>query len=105
MTISMDEAAGWDATKRQQDKAEGTLRLGEYHPGANIAKQYLQSRWLKLIQYEEALASCAIEGNRIAQVSCETLRRLRNKEPISDRYLMGLAWTIWELENANTETD
>ena len=40
---------------------------------------------------KEAMASCALSGNRTAEICLGTLNRLLNNEPVSDRYLMGLA--------------
>lgn len=42
----------------------------------------------------ESFSSCAIDGNRFAEVCGETLRRVMNHEPVSDRYILGLAWAI-----------
>ena len=80
---------------------ENTLQIGEIHPASHIAKRFLMSKGLKLLKYHEALASCALSGNRLAEICCETLRRLQAKEPVSDRYLMGLAWMVWSMENIN----
>ena len=84
----------------------GTLRPGEPHPAA-----YPAFRWIEHIPLADkmlALASfnsCAIEGNRIAEVCAETLRRLLAGEPVSDRYLLGLAWMLREMEDAKTQTN
>lgn len=43
---------------------------------------------------QESLASTALSGNRSAEIMSETLRRLLNGEPVSDRYLLGLAWFL-----------
>lgn len=73
----------------------GTLQNGEYHPSADSAMIFMKSLPLKdLVLWAESFASCAIEGNRLAEVCSETLRRLMAGEPVSDRYLLGLAWTI-----------
>ena len=47
-----------------------------------------------LAGWQEAFSSCAIEGNRLAEVCSETLRRLLIGEPVSDRYVLGLAWAM-----------
>jgi hypothetical protein len=39
-------------------------------------------------------SSLAIEGNRLAEVCYGTLRRMIDGQPVSDRYLLGLAWEI-----------
>lgn len=75
----------------------GTLKEGEYHPAANSAMLYIKSLGRnELMLFEESFCSCAIEGNRLAELCAETLRRILNNEPVSDRYLLGLAWTIKE---------
>lgn len=75
----------------------GTLAEREPHPASEIARSFLASK--DLSKYVEPLASCAIEGNRLAEVCTETLRRVMAGEPVSDRYFMGLAWAVWRLEN------
>lgn len=79
----------------------GTLEEGEIHPACKIAhgfiRTYLQENDGALLI--EALASVALSGNRLAEVALETLERLLSKQPVSDRYLMGLAWMLWEMEN------
>jgi hypothetical protein len=74
----------------------GTLKIGEYHPCADIAMQYLRDK--NLFIHLESLSSCAIEGNRTAEICLGTLNRLLNKEPVSDRYLMGLALFLLDYE-------
>ncbi len=77
----------------------GTLEYGEPHPSAWTAKQYLSGLGTpKLWEFQEAFAGCAIEGNRPAEICSETLRRLLASEPVSDRYLLGLAWAIRDME-------
>lgn len=79
---------------------QGTLNEGEFHPAAHIAMEYVKESLLKYSPFtlQEALASTAIEGNRLAEVASETLHRLLAKEPISDRYLMGLAWMLYKMD-------
>lgn len=74
---------------------KGTLKIGEFHPAARSAMAYVKTYGLK---YMEPFASCAIEGNRHAEICLETLERVFSGEPVSDRYLLGLAWTIKEME-------
>lgn len=77
----------------------GDLLPNEPHPSSSSALEYLSSLGLqKLFEYQEAFASTAIEGNRLSEICCETLRRLLAKEPVSDRYLLGLAWSIKSME-------
>lgn len=85
-------------------KHEASLEEGEVHGGAEIAREYLNGVWFtdRMIMHREALASCALAGNRLADICCSTLDRLDRKESVSDRYLMGLAWTIYGLENGGS---
>jgi len=46
----------------------------------------------------ESLASSALAGSRTAEICLETLRRVTVGDPISDRYILGLAWFLKELE-------
>lgn len=70
----------------------GTLFTGESHPMAHDALRFVMGFGIaRLRQQREAMASCAIEGNRMAEICGETLRRVLNHEPVSDRYILGLA--------------
>ena len=80
----------------------GTLQVGEPHPAARDALHYLKGLGSNLLEYQEAFASTAIEGNRLAEICSETLSRLLASEPVSDRYLLGLAWTVREIEVSNS---
>jgi S-adenosylmethionine:diacylglycerol 3-amino-3-carboxypropyl transferase len=78
----------------------GTLAIGEPHPAAFYARQYLASlSFEELSIYQESFASCAIEGNRMAEICSETLNRLLTGLPVSDRYILGLAWAIRDIKN------
>lgn len=80
--------------------SQGTIKEGEYHPAANSALAYINAQgFKKLIQWQEAFASCAIEGNRSAEICSETLDRIMTGKTVSDRYLLGLAWTIRQMED------
>jgi hypothetical protein len=75
----------------------GTLRPGRPHPAARSALAWIRTQPLPtLLQWQEAFASTALEGNFAAEVYCETLRRLLEGEPVSDRYLLGLVWVMRE---------
>lgn len=79
----------------------GTLAPTEAHPSAQFAMDYLRSIPLcNLFMHREAFSSCAIESNRLAEVCAETLRRVIDGEPVSDRYLLGLAWAIRDMEQS-----
>jgi len=82
----------------------GTLAEREPHPMAEEALCYLSRiPYDKLLQYQGVFASCAIEGNRVGEVCGETLGRLLDKEPVSDRYLLGLAWMIRDMEEEGND--
>lgn len=72
-----------------------TLRLFEPHPAAHAAFAFVakHSR-TELAMRQHSFSSCAIEGNRLAEICAETLRRVMNGEPVSDRYILGLAWAM-----------
>ena len=74
------------------------LNLGEPHPAAKSALQYVLQRIQDPLLIE-AIASCAIESNRMAEICLGTINRIKEAKPVSDRYLLGLAWFLKELED------
>lgn len=81
--------------EEMMEPERGTLEQTEQHPAAFMALDYIRTIPLQeLLLKQEALATCAIEGNRLAEVCLATLNRLLNKQPVSDRYLLGLAWFL-----------
>jgi len=89
------EPAGIDARVDALVSERGTLAAGEPHPMAQDAYDYIFTFGLEeLYRHLGALSSCAIESNRLAEVCAETLRRVLDREPVSDRYLLGLAWYL-----------
>jgi hypothetical protein len=88
--------------ERVAEDPRDSLRPTEPHPAAEIAREYLVKHLKDDAVLREALASCAIEGNRMAEVCLGTLKRISALEPVSDRYLMGLAWFTYSL---NKEKD
>lgn len=85
------------------DEEYGTLKIGEHHPAADSAmtwfKRYVRrNSAMDIVILQQSLASTALSGNRLAECCSETLRRLLAGEPVSDRYLLGLIWTIREME-------
>lgn len=86
------------------EDTHGTIKEGEYHPAADSAmawvKEWMMIDLARLLRTEEAFASTALSGNRLAEICLETLRRLEHGEPVSDRYLLGLAWTLRNMEEA-----
>ena len=88
----------------KEEVSRGTLQAGETHPSAYTAMRYIRSLGIgKLFEVQEAFSSCAIEGNRLGEICSETLRRIMNGEPVSDRYAMGLAWALWDMEEMAEE--
>lgn len=83
-------------------EGRGDLAPSEPHPVSPEALRYLTSLGIpKLTSYLDSYASCAIEGNRLGEICAETLERLLSKKPVSDRYLLGLAWSIKLMEESN----
>lgn len=81
------------------------IRADEFHPAARSAYRWLKGFMITnrddYLRYKEALASSALAGNRQAEICMGTIERLRTSQPVSDRYLLGLAWTILHLHNAD----
>ena len=74
---------------------KGTLAGMETHPAALDALEWMRHLdWEELLKWQEAFSCCAMEGNRVGEVCGETLERLTTGQPVSDRYLLGLAWVI-----------
>jgi len=71
----------------------GTLAVGEIHPAARSAFAFIRA-CPDLALWLEAFASTALEGNRSSEICGETLRRVLAGESVSDRYVLGLAWTM-----------
>lgn len=76
--------------------SRGTLKEGEPHPVAYSAMKWFRENVTlhDIAQWKEAFASCAIESNRMGEICIETLNRLTEKKPVSDRYLLGLMWMM-----------
>jgi hypothetical protein len=87
----------------------GTLRPDEHHPAADDALAWLNRHFARkpeaAFRLLEAFSSTSIEGNRLAEVCAETLRRVLAREPVSDRYLLGLVWTIRQMEEASADNE
>lgn len=80
-------------------ESKGTLKPTEYHPAADSAKRYISTLGFERISLlRESFASTSMSGNRLSDVCLETLERLLSSKPVSDRYLLGLAWTIKYME-------
>ena len=78
------------------------LNSGEPHPAVEAvesARQYLLSiPFEQLCLFQEAFSSCAIEGNRLAEICSETINRILTGKPVSDRLLLGLVWAIGDMK-------
>lgn len=75
----------------------------EHHPAANAAYRWLKGFMVSnakvYAEYRDLLAIAAAAGNRQAQICTGTIKRLQAGQPVSDRYLLGLAWTILHMHN------
>jgi len=84
--------------KELKTDGKGTILEG-FHPSATSAIQYIFQLPIKdQMRIKESMASCALSGNKYAEICYETYRRMTNGEPVSDRYALGLAWFIKEME-------
>lgn len=77
---------------------EASLDMGEFHPMAPNALRYIKKNLTAW--HIEALASSALEGSRTADICLSTYNRIQKGLPISDRYVLGLAWFVKELVDA-----
>lgn len=83
-----------------EEQIKDTLGPTEVHPAARDALDYLKSLTpSQMSMLKEAFASCTIEGNRLSEVCLGTLNRLTEGAPVSDRYLLGLAWATRSILN------
>lgn len=73
----------------------GTLGIEEPHPSTPNAYRWILSKSVAdLIRWQKSFVSLALENNRLAEVCSETLTRILTGQPVSDRYLLGLAWAM-----------
>ena len=87
-----------------EEQTRGTLVGTEPHPASLEAMAWIRSMpHTDLMMWQESFASCAIEGNRLAEVCCETLSRLLSGDMVSDRYLLGLAWAMRYVDDTEVE--
>ena len=79
-------------------RLDTTIKDGEYHPAADGAMEWLKDFMLtnptEYLKIKESLASTALSGNRLSELCVSTIYRLAKSKPVSDRYLLGLAWTV-----------
>lgn len=78
-----------------------TLNLGEIHPSAPSAMGYVKSKLAdpEFFRIKESLESIAM-FSRSHEICHETLQRIESNEKVSDRYLLGLAWFLKELDES-----
>lgn len=80
-----------------------TIKDGEFHPAARSAYRWLKGFMMTnpedYTRSRLALSIAAESGNRQAQICMGTIERLASSQPVSDRYLLGLCWTILYLHN------
>lgn len=81
-----------------------TLNVGEFHPSSSSAMAYVKAKLFdpEFFFTKEAIASNAMSGSRHCELCFDTLTRIENNEPVSDRYLLGLAWFLKELDEVGT---
>lgn len=79
--------------------SDGVLRPGEYHPATDAAFKYLAELPLDtLTEHMKTLANQAVAGSRCAGVCLHTLNAMLSGNQLADRYILGAAWTVKELE-------
>jgi hypothetical protein len=80
---------------------EATIQDGEYHPIADDAMHWLRQFMLtqphEYAIIKESIYSTALSGHRASELCASTITRLANSEPVSDRYLLALAWLVRSL--------
>ncbi len=88
---------------------ENSLKEDEPHPAAYDAKQWISDylvgvasdkAHINAFMLVESLASVALSGNRMAEICLSTLQRLLNSQPVSDRYVLGLAWFLRNMQES-----
>jgi hypothetical protein len=79
------------------------IRSDEFHPASRSAYRWLKGFMVTNSEdyrkYKLAIEMAAESGNRQAQICLGTINRLKYSQPVSDRYLLGLAWTILHLHD------
>lgn len=71
------------------------LNEGEHHPSTWDAFKFIKGLSMsRLSMAMEAFSSCAIEGNRLAELCAGTLQRIMSNQAVGERYILGLAWEL-----------
>jgi len=77
------------------------IKANEFHPAARQAYRWLKGFMITntadYSRYRTALEIAAASHNRQAEICMGTINRLKAGQPVSDRYLLGLCWTILSL--------
>jgi hypothetical protein len=92
-----EENADFCNACRDDMEGPGTLAPTEPHPAALDAHKYVllvRADFHTWAIMSEAFNSTALTGNRLAIVCSETIMRLDKGWPVSDRYMLGLAWAV-----------
>ena len=86
-------------SKNSKPASLGPGDLGtEPHPAAYLALKWLRSLGdERLFRIQQVIQANLVVGNKTSEVCAETMRRLMAGEPVSDRYLLGLAWMVREV--------
>lgn len=85
-------------TSRPLTTSSADLLPGEPHPAAHSALAYVRGiPSAELMVIQEGFASTALSGSRSSQICLETLQRVMDGRPVSDRYVLGLAWALREI--------
>ncbi len=74
------------------------LNQSEPHPSAISAFDYVKNQMISKPHLAESIASTALSGNRAAEICLSTIERIQAGDTVSDRYVLGLAWMMKELE-------
>ena len=89
--------------------SKATIADGEYHPAADGAMTWLKTLMIndpkRYVTIKESLYSTALAGNQLAEICCSTIDRIATGQPVSDRYLLGLAWTVRQLYEHQLDGD
>jgi len=87
-------------------KDRTALKEGEHHPAALDALAYVNALdFQTLCVLRESFASCAIDGNRMAEICGGTLQRVMDGEGVGERYILGLAWYIRNMDEVKEAQD
>lgn len=85
------------------DRPEYNIPVKSYHPSADHAMQWLKQFMVdnpkEYLIIKESIYSTALSGSELANYCVGTIERMAAGEPVSDRYLLGLAWLVREMAN------